>query len=136
VVAKLDTLGVSHALIITAGANDMLERAARNLPTIKVLRAEGANVYDILPAPLITEKVTLVNAEGNHVVFRVRRDANKDEIRRAIETLFKVKVEKVRTLNLLGKTRRVGRHVGRRPAWKKAYVTLAEGQRIDFFENV
>lgn len=94
------------------------------------------NVYDIVAAPLITEKGTLVNAEGNHVVFRVRRDANKDEIRRAVETLFKVKVEKVRTLNILGKMHRVGKHMGRRPAWKKAYVTLAEGQRIDFFENV
>jgi large subunit ribosomal protein L23 len=93
-------------------------------------------VYDIVTTPLITEKGTLVNEAGNQVVFRVHRDANKDEIRRAIETLFKVKVEKVRTLNLLGKTRRVGRNVGRRPAWKKAYVTLAEGQRIDFFETV
>ena len=94
------------------------------------------NVYEIVAAPLITEKGTLVNEAGNQVVFRVRRDANKDEIRHAVETLFKVKVEKVRTLNVLGKTRRVGRNVGRRPAWKKAYVTLAQGQRIDFFENV
>lgn len=94
------------------------------------------SVYDIVTAPLITEKGTLVNEAGNQVVFRVRRDANKEEIRRAVETLFKVKVEKVRTLNLLGKNRRVGRNVGRRPDWKKAYVTLAEGQRIDFFENV
>jgi large subunit ribosomal protein L23 len=94
------------------------------------------SVYDIVTSPLITEKGTMVNAAGNQVVFQVRRDANKEEIRRAVETLFKVKVEKVRTLNLLGKTRRVGRNVGRRPNWKKAYVTLAEGQRIDFFENV
>jgi large subunit ribosomal protein L23 len=94
------------------------------------------SVYDVVAAPLITEKGTMVNAAGNQVVFRVRRDASKDDIRRAIEALFKVKVEKVRTLNLLGKTRRVGKHSGRRPAWKKAYVTLAEGQRIDFFETV
>ena len=93
-------------------------------------------MYDIVTSPLITEKGTLVNEPGNQVVFRVRRDANKDEIRHAVETLFKVKVEKVRTLNYLGKTRRVGTPSGRRPAWKKAYVTLAEGQRIDFFENV
>ena len=94
------------------------------------------SVYDIVAAPLITEKGTLVNEAGNQVLFRVRRDANKEEIRHAVETLFKVKVEKVRTLNILGKTRRVGRNIGRRPAWKKAYVTLAAGQRIDFFENV
>ena len=94
------------------------------------------NVYDIVSSPLITEKGTMVNEAGNQVLFRVRRDANKDEIRHAIESLFKVKVEKVRTLNYLGKTRRVGKNIGRRPNWKKAYVTLAEGQRIDFFENV
>lgn len=94
------------------------------------------HVHEIVAAPLITEKGTLVNETSNQVVFRVHRDANKEEIRRAIETLFKVKVHKVRTINYLGKTRRVGRSMGRRSAWKKAYVTLAEGQRIDFFENV
>lgn len=92
-------------------------------------------VFDVVTSPLITEKGTMVGELGNQFVFRVRREANKDQIRHAIETLFKVKVEKVRTLNLLGKTRRVGRHAGRRPDWKKAYVTLAEGQRIDFFDN-
>ncbi|MDX2169880.1 MAG: 50S ribosomal protein L23 [Deltaproteobacteria bacterium] len=95
-----------------------------------------SNVYDIVTSPLITEKGTMVSELGNQVLFRVRRDANKEQIRRAVETLFKVKVTKVRTLHLLGKTKRVGKSVGRRPAWKKAYVTLAEGQRIDFFENV
>ena len=93
------------------------------------------SVFDIVTSPLITEKGTMVSELGNQVVFRVRRDASKDEIRKAIETLFKVKVEKVRTLNLLGKIRRVGKHAGKRPDWKKAYVTLAEGQRIDFFDN-
>jgi len=93
-------------------------------------------LYDVISAPLITEKGTLVNESGNQVVFRVRPEANKDEIRRAVEKLFKVRVEKVRTSNYLGKTRRVGRSTGRRPAWKKAYVTLAQGHRIDFFESV
>ena len=92
--------------------------------------------YDVITAPLITEKGTLVNEIGNQVVFRVRPEANKHEIRRAVEKLFKVRVTQVRTNNYLGKTRRVGRSVGRRPAWKKAYVTLAEGNRIDFFETV
>jgi large subunit ribosomal protein L23 len=90
---------------------------------------------DIVQGPVITEKGTLVNERGNQVVFRVHPRANKVEIRRAVETLFKVKVEKVRTSRLLGKVRRVGRHQGRRPDWKKAYVTLAEGSRIDFFEG-
>ena len=69
-------------------------------------------------------------------MFQVRPDANKIEIKRAVEKLFKVKVVKVRTANLLGKTRRVGRSMGSRSDWKKAYVTLGEGQRIDFFEQV
>lgn len=94
------------------------------------------DVYRIVTSPLITEKGTLVNQQGNQVLFKVRREANKAEIRHAIEALFKVRVEKVRTANFLGKKRRVGRTMGQRPAWKKAYVTLAEGQRIDFFETV
>jgi large subunit ribosomal protein L23 len=94
------------------------------------------DLLNVLTAPVITEKGTLVNQSGNQVVFRVRPEANKDEIRKAIETFFKVKVEAVRTINYLGKNRRVGKSMGQRPRWKKAYVTLAEGQRIDFFENV
>ena len=93
------------------------------------------NPGDVVQGPIITEKGTLVNEQGNQVVFRVHREANKVEIRQAIETLFKVKVEKVRTSRQLGKIRRVGRHQGRRPDWKKAYVTLAEGSRINFFEG-
>jgi large subunit ribosomal protein L23 len=91
---------------------------------------------DVIMAPLITEKGTLVSEEGNQVIFRVRREASKGEIRRAVETLFKVRVRKVRTSNYLGKMRRVGKSIGRRSSWKKAYVTLVEGQRIDFFETV
>jgi len=94
------------------------------------------DVYRVVASPLITEKGTLVNQLGNQVLFKVLPHANKNEIRHAVETLFKVKVEKVRTANYLGKERRVGKSLGRRPAWKKAYVTLAEGQRIDFFEAV
>jgi large subunit ribosomal protein L23 len=92
--------------------------------------------YTVIEAPLITEKGTFVNETGNQVVFQVRPDANKIEIKQAVEKLFKVKVLKVRTANILGKTRRVGRSRGNRPDWKKAYVTLGEGQRIDFFERV
>ena len=92
--------------------------------------------YTVVEAPLITEKGTYVNEIGNQVVFQVRPDANKIEIKRAVEKLFKVKVVKVRTDNVLGKTRRVGRSLGSRSDWKKAYVTLGEGQRIDFFEQV
>ena len=93
------------------------------------------NPGDVVQGPIITEKGTLVNEVGNQVLFRVDPRANKVEIRQAVERLFKVKVEKVRTSRQLGKIRRVGRHQGRRPDWKKAYVTLAEGSRIDFFEG-
>ena len=93
------------------------------------------NATDVIKGPIITEKGTLVNEIGNQVVFRVDRRANKVEIRQAVERLFKVKVEKVRTSRVLGKVRRVGKTMGRKSDWKKAYVTLAEGGRIDFFEG-
>lgn len=89
----------------------------------------------VIRAPLITEKGTMVGETGNQFLFEVEPGANKLEIRKAVETFFKVKVLKVRTARTLGKRRRVGRVVGQRPLWKKAYVTLAEGQRIDFFEG-
>jgi large subunit ribosomal protein L23 len=91
---------------------------------------------DFILAPLITEKGSLLSEKSNQVMFRVRRDANKTEIKRAVEALFKVKVVDVRTLRNLGKFRRVGKNVGRLPLWKKAYVTLKEGDKIDFFGAV
>jgi len=87
----------------------------------------------IILAPLVTEKGTLLLEKANQVLFRVRPDANKIEVKHAIETLFKVKVEKVRMNRYLGKLRRVGRNVGRLPQWKKAYVTLKEGNKIELF---
>ncbi len=95
----------------------------------------SGDIYSVIIAPLITEKATLVNQTGNQVVFRVRPDANKFTIKNAVEALFKVKVKKVHTIQYLGKERRVGKFRGRRPKWKKAYVTLAPGSRIDFFEG-
>ena len=87
----------------------------------------------IILAPLVTEKGTLLLEKANQVLFRVRPDANKIEVKHAIETLFKVKVEKVRMNRYLGKIRRVGRNMGRLPQWKKAYVTLKEGDKIELF---
>jgi large subunit ribosomal protein L23 len=88
---------------------------------------------DVIRAPLISEKGSLLTESAQQVLFKVRPEANKIEVKRAVETLFKVKVVKVRMARYLGKIRRVGRHVGRRPEWKKAYVTLREGDKIDFF---
>lgn len=88
---------------------------------------------DIIQAPLITEKGSLLVEKANQVLFKVRPDANKIEVKRAVEALFKVKVLKVRMTRCLGKVRRVGKNSGRLPEWKKAYVTLKEGDKIDFF---
>ena len=88
---------------------------------------------DIIQAPLVTEKGSLLSEKDNQVLFRVRPDANKVEVKKAVEALFKVKVVKVRMIRYLGKIRRVGRNMGRLPQWKKAYVTLKEGDKIDFF---
>jgi len=89
----------------------------------------------IIRRPLVTEKSTLQKEEGRQYVFEVDRNANKIEIRSAVERLFKVKVNNVRTINVLGKIKRLGRRYGKRPDWKKAIVTLREGDRIDFFEG-
>ena len=94
------------------------------------------NLHDVIRRPLVTEKSNIGREEQNLVTFAVDPRANKHEIRRAVEELFRVRVLDVRTLNLPRKTRRVGRFSGRKTAWKKAIVKLAEGQSIEFFEGV
>ena len=86
--------------------------------------------YDTILSPVITEKATLLS-EQNKVVFRVAENATKDEIASAVEALFKVNVTKVNTINVKGKTKRFRGIVGKRGDFKKAIVTLAEGQSID-----
>ena len=88
---------------------------------------------DIIQAPLISEKGTALAESANQFLFKVRPDANKIEVKFAVETLFKVKVLDVRMARYLGKVRRVGRSMGRRSDWKKAYVTLKAGDKIDYF---
>lgn len=94
------------------------------------------NLHDVIQQPLVTEKSSIAREEQNIATFRVDSAATKHEIRRAVEELFHVKVEHVRTMRQPGKKRRVGKTVGRKPAWKKAIVELAEGQSIEFFEGV
>ncbi len=89
----------------------------------------------IIRRPLITEKSTRQKEESRQYVFEVHRDANKIEIQSAVERLFKVTVLQVRTSNVLGKVKHLGRRYGKRPDWKKAIITLKEGGRIDFFEG-
>ncbi|MBO9491025.1 50S ribosomal protein L23 [Endozoicomonas sp. G2_1] len=86
----------------------------------------------VLLAPNISEKATVAAEANNTVVFKVATTATKAEIKAAVEKLFEVKVEGVRTLNVKGKAKRTGARFGRRSDWKKAYVTLAEGSDIDF----
>jgi len=94
------------------------------------------DIYKVIKAPHITEKGTLQKELHNQITFKVDRRANKVEIRRAVETLFKTRVLDVRTMNMKGKGRRMGRNIGKRPDWKKAIVKLAPGENIEFFEGM
>jgi large subunit ribosomal protein L23 len=92
------------------------------------------NIYSVIKKPHVTEKTSLGADASNTVAVVVDRDANKIEIKQAMESLFKVKVADVRTVTVGGKVKRSGKTSGKRSNWKKAYVTLQEGQSIDFFE--
>lgn len=94
-----------------------------------------AELHDILIRPLVTEKSTHLSEEQNTYVFEVGRLANKHQIKAAVESLFGVSVSDVRTLNVRGKMKRFGRFYGKRSNWKKAYVTLADGDFLNFFES-
>jgi len=86
----------------------------------------------VLVAPHVSEKSTLAAEAGNTVVFKVAKDATKAEVKAAVQKLFEVEVEGVRTVNVKGKTKHHGSSFGKRSDWKKAYVSLKEGQDIDF----
>ena len=98
-------------------------------------------VWDIIKSPVITEKALVAKEESNDkrqpLSFRVDRRATKPEIKSAVESIFQVKVDHVRTINYMGKTARRGRYEGRKPSWKKAYVTLKQGEKpVDYGESV
>lgn len=100
-------------------------------------------VWDILKSPVVTEKAVIakdeaVNNEGvaQVLTFRVNTDANKTEIKSAVEEIFSVKVTAVRTVNYQGKMKRRGRYEGRRPSWKKAFVTLEKGVTVEYGEAI
>jgi large subunit ribosomal protein L23 len=94
------------------------------------------NLHDVIERPIVTEKSAIAREASNIATFRVDPKATKHDIKRAVEQLFSVKVESVRTMQQQGKKKRVGKFVGRKPTWKKAIVELAEGQTIEFFEGV
>jgi len=92
-------------------------------------------IYDVIKRPIISEKSTALAEVGNRYAFEVAVKANKQEIRDAVQRLFNVKVRNVHTLVMHGKVKRVGRFETKKSNWKKAIVTLAEGQKIDFFQT-
>lgn len=101
------------------------------------------NIWDILRSPVVTEKSVLLKestsevGDGQILTFRVAKGAGKDDIKRAVEEIFNVKVGAVRTVNYDGKMKKRGRYEGRRPSWKKAYVTLKKGEpMVDYAEAI
>ena len=93
------------------------------------------NQYDIVLRPIVTEKSSLAKETSNQYVFEVARDANKIEIAKAVERLFKVKVLAVRVMNMEGKKRRLGKFAGKRSDWRKAIVKIGPKDKISFFEG-
>lgn len=91
--------------------------------------------HAILVQPLLTEKITGLRERTNTVGFIVHPDANRVQIKQAVEALLKVKVEKVNVLNIRGKVKRLGRFSGRRSDWKKAFVTLKKGEKLEMYES-
>ena len=92
--------------------------------------------YDIIIKPVVTER-SMENMESKRYTFKVDTRANKSEIKKAVETMFGVKVKQVNTMNITGKKKRMGANVGKRPDWKKAIVTLTEDSKeIEFFESI
>jgi large subunit ribosomal protein L23 len=94
------------------------------------------DIYQVIKEPHVTEKANLLKEGANQVSFKVHKRANKIEIRQAVEAFLKAKVLEVRTMNVRGKRRRMGRSAGKKPDWKKAIVRLAPGENIEFFEGM
>ncbi len=96
----------------------------------------GISDFSVLLSPVITEKSSVFQEQGSRVVFRVCPKASKEEIKQAVERVFNVNVDSVRTCNYLGKVKRTNKSIGRRSSYKKAYVTLEVGQSIDIVEGL
>jgi len=93
------------------------------------------DMHAVLVQPLLTEKITGLREKTNTVGFIVHPDANRVQIKQAVEALLKVKVEKVNVMNVQGKTKRLGRFSGKRSNWKKAFVTLKQGEKLEMYES-
>ncbi|HBH79605.1 MAG TPA: 50S ribosomal protein L23 [Nitrospira sp.] len=95
----------------------------------------NVGLHWILVQPLLTEKITGLREKNNTVGFVVHPEANRVQVKQAVESLLKVKVEKVNLMNVRGKMKRLGRFAGRRSDWKKAFVTLKEGEKLEMYES-
>jgi large subunit ribosomal protein L23 len=91
--------------------------------------------YDLIKRPVVTEKTNIQKESYNQITFEIDRRMNRVEIKKAVESIFKVRVAAVRTMQVKGKTKQRGRILGKRRDWKKAIVRLMPGERIDFFEG-
>ena len=111
----------------------MSESAKAAAKPVSVTRQQ--RLMQVLVGPAVSEKSTMVGDKHNQVVFRVERTATKLDVKAAVELMFKVEVDGVQVLNVKGKEKRHGRFIGRRNAWKKAYVRLKPGQEINFAEG-
>ena len=101
-------------------------------PAANVKKYNNERLMTLLLAPVVSEKGTYVADKHSQVIFRVAPDATKPEVKAAVELMFKVQVDSVQISNVKGKEKRFGRYTGRRRNWKKAYVSLAAGQEINF----
>lgn len=91
--------------------------------------------YDVLVKPLLTEKITGLQEAANRIAFVVQNDVNRIEVRQAVESVLKVKVRSVNIMNVMGKKKRQGRYLGKRADWKKAIITLHEGEKVELYES-
>ena len=110
-------------------------KAAKAAPTAKPSPFNQERLMTLLLAPVISEKGTHIADKHEQVIFRVAPSATKPEIKAAVELMFKVQVESVQVLNVHGKKKRFGQHMGKRRSWKKAYVSLKPGQEINFAQE-
>ena len=94
------------------------------------------DLFAIIKKPIITERSTYLKDRDNKIVFEVNKNANKRDIKKAVERIFKVSVISVNTINMKGKVKRFGKVFGKRPDWKKAIVTLKEGDKIELLEGI
>jgi large subunit ribosomal protein L23 len=94
------------------------------------------HIYDVIKKPLFTEKGMEMKESENKILVQVNADANKHEIKQAMEEIFKIKVDKVNVVNIKGKKRRYGKSIGMRSAKRKAIITLKQGEKLDFIEGV